>query len=429
MKQVLFCLLLISATLSNASAQWTQQTAPVKNNLRDVAFCNASIGYAVGDGGTILKTKDGGKKWITVTAPDKSNIVSVTVLDTAALMVTTSSENGNAAIYESINGGITWSKVLTDLSPFYATIAPGNTLYSVSSQIYSSRNWGRSWWAQRKLNGTSAYHQITFSDKNTGIAAGNISGAFTYSADFLRTVDGENWYNGYNLAFPNANGFSSFSSVGTDTVMMFTNFYNRFSPGDSSQLVLLNHFALRNLLGTDYWFFNKKILINSFPDRINDCQFFSGGNGYAVSEKGTIYKILNLGKNITREWSSKTPLRAVYMLDKNNGFAVGDNGMILKREPINTANPIATIIPVRLYPNPAADGVQVSFALAETTNLRLQITNENGNIVLTQPAKSFEKGNELISLKVNHLPRGNYRVSLITNRQETMGTAQMMVVH
>ncbi len=427
MKQIGLGLLLIITVMHQASAQWRQQPSGTRNNLRDVAFYNAATGYAVGDGGVVLKTTNGGTNWAAVTSPDKSDIRSVTVIDSAAVMVTTSAVNGNAAIYQSANGGRSWRKVLRDLSSLYATATPDKTLYSVGSKLYSSNNYGRSWAAQQKLNATSSYKQIAFSDKNTGMAAGNISGVITYSADFLRTVDGRNWYNGYNLLFPNANGFSSFSAIAADSVLMFTNYYNRYMPGDSSQLILLHHFKLRNAMGTYYWFFDNTILVNSFPDVIGDCQFFSGGSGYAVSEGGAIYKILDLGKTITREYSSKTPLHAVFMLDKNNGFAAGDHGLIVKRGIAGVTENRITIVPVTVYPNPATDQVQVTFTLAEATTIRLQLTTGNGKVVLQQPAKLFNKGRQTVPVKLNNVQRGNYYISLINSKAEVIGTAQIMV--
>ena len=42
---------------------WTKVTAPTTAHLWDVSFYNAKLGWAVGDKGTILHTKDGGAVW------------------------------------------------------------------------------------------------------------------------------------------------------------------------------------------------------------------------------------------------------------------------------------------------------------------------------------------------------------------------------
>jgi len=318
--------------INSSFAQWTKQTSPVKADLYDVAFANLKFGYAVGATGTVLKTTNGGNTWVKVTAPDSADIISVAVVDTSLVIVTTNAAFGSANIYESANQGKSWHKTLTDLRPFYATAPSANNLYSASSKIYNSKNFGKDWQSQKPLNSTSTYTQINFSDNNNGIVAGNISGILTYSADFVRTVNGKDWYSGDAFSFPNANGFSSFSAVTADSVYMFTNFYNRFTPGDSSQLILLTGFHLQKV--SQLWVFYSKILINSIQDVINDCKFFSGGVAYAVSKAGIIYNSSN-NYAFKKEYNGEVALHAIYMLDKKNGFAVGDGGLILKRQAAN----------------------------------------------------------------------------------------------
>lgn len=391
-----------------------------------MAFYNAGTGYAVGDNGTVLKTTNGGNTWVMVTSPDKSNLVSVTLLDSNAVMVTTANNNGTAAVYESPDGGARWFRVLSDGSSFYATAVRGQ-LYSVSSQIYNSTNGGRSWQPQQVLNRTSTYSQLAFSSAGTGMVAGNVSGILTYSADFMRTANGRDWYSGNSFSFPNAYAFSRFSALGDDSVLMFTNRYNGFAPGDSSQLILLTHFTLKNNFGTPQWFFNNTTLIKSFPDVVTDCQFEPGGNGYAVSEKGIIYRFTNRGQKQEKEYSGRTALRAICMLAGNTGYAVGDGGVILKRKPLAAAVPAPVVLSLSVYPNPAANGVQVGFSLPQPYCLLVQVTDESGNIRLQQPAGLFGTGAGSIPVKLNQLPRGTYRLSLLTEEKAVLGMSRLLV--
>src|SRR5690349_18485643 len=175
MKRLVCSLLWLPVMMHAASAQWTQQQSGVRTHLRDVAFYDANTGYAVGDGGVVLKTTNGGNRWTAVTSPDKSDVVSVTVAGNNDVMVTTSSLYGNAAVYETINGGKTWMKVLSDVNSFYAAATPAKSLYSISSNIYRSDNYGKEWHAQQPLSNTSVYTQLAFPDNKTGIVAGNVS--------------------------------------------------------------------------------------------------------------------------------------------------------------------------------------------------------------------------------------------------------------
>ncbi|MEI7727371.1 MAG: YCF48-related protein, partial [Bacteroidota bacterium] len=56
-------LILFSQSIG-AIAQWSWvNPLPQGNTIHDVQFVNTSTGFAVGDGGTILKTIDGGYTW------------------------------------------------------------------------------------------------------------------------------------------------------------------------------------------------------------------------------------------------------------------------------------------------------------------------------------------------------------------------------
>ena len=423
-------ILFFFAMLQLAAAQWIPQTSGVSNNLRDIAFYNAGTGYAVGEGGVVLKTNNGGKQWVKATSPTSSDLVSLTLLDSAALLVTSAAVDGAGTVFESVNGGKSWFKVLSDAATFYAAAAPGKALYSVSTKLYNSQDFGKSWQVLQSLNPTTVYQQLLFSDSKTGIIAGNIAGMVTYSTAFLRTIDGSSWYSADPFSFPNANGFSCLDAIAADSVLMFTNFYNRFEQGDSSQLVLLHHFNLKKAFGSRSWFFNSRVLVNSFPDVMTDCKFFRSGNGFAVSKNGNIYSVAAGGKNIYKEYSSQLPLRALYMLDSNTGFAVGDKGLIVKRTPqMGTAGKVIARgkLPMQVYPNPATDRVTIAFTLTEAATLRLQITGEGGNVVLAQSARYYDKGSHTIALIVANFSRGHYRVSFMDGEGKVVGSSQMMV--
>jgi photosystem II stability/assembly factor-like uncharacterized protein len=57
--RIIFVVLL----LSSAQAQWTVVPSGSSNNLRGVFLLDSGVGYAVGEGGTILKSTDAGMTW------------------------------------------------------------------------------------------------------------------------------------------------------------------------------------------------------------------------------------------------------------------------------------------------------------------------------------------------------------------------------
>lgn len=421
-------LALLCLCVMNLSAQWVQQTTPTKNNLKAISFYNNRIGFAVGDGGTVLRTKDGGQTWQLTTAPSKDNLTSVTLLDSGIVIVTTASWESSPMVYRSEDAGKTWLKSLSDVRNFYATKTPSQRLFAVSDNIYESDDAAKQWTPHHDLNNTSTYTYIGFADEQSGMIAGNVSGAFTYSAEFVRSADGgKTWYNSFVFDFPNANGFSTMDFVNADTAFMFTNFYNRYSPGDSSQLIMLYHFRLRPGLSDKEWHFKTKTLTPSFPDRLNACKFFSNGKAYTVSDNGIIYSSINYGKNWKEEYTGKSILNGIYMFNENTGFVVGEGGLILKKDSVVKNPATKQLLPVKLYPNPANDKATISFKLEKQMKISVQVTDANGVIVSTKAAINLEKGEQQIVVPVSNLQRGIYQVNLLSDGN-VLGVTKLVVV-
>jgi len=249
------------------------------------------------------------------------------------------------------------------------------------------------------------------------MVAGNIGGALTYSAEFLRTADGgQRWWHGDPFSFPDANGFSALSEIRGDTVFMFTNFYNGFQESDSSELVMLTNFTLRRTGMDSTWFFKSKVLHNRFRDQLFDCKFFDNGTAYAAGKKG-IYAALDPSKRWFREYKSHTAVRSIYMVSEKKGFAVGDEGLILTRQVSLTPG---NIIPgedyhVNVYPNPASGNTTISFSLKTASTVSVQVTNEKGLPVYSVQERKYNSGKQTIYVNANLLNRGVHYITILVN--------------
>ena len=93
---------------------WSKQAFTLSKGLNDVFFVNASIGYAVGESGTILKSTNGGLNWDIMPSPTV-----YTLYSTHFVSATTGWVVGNdAVIYKTMDGGATWELQNEDTNMF-----------------------------------------------------------------------------------------------------------------------------------------------------------------------------------------------------------------------------------------------------------------------------------------------------------------------
>jgi len=75
------CVALLDVDVSAASEKWKPVNSPVKTTLRAVYFADSKTVFAVGDGGTILVSRDGGKRWKQVKSPSAATLRGVHFVD------------------------------------------------------------------------------------------------------------------------------------------------------------------------------------------------------------------------------------------------------------------------------------------------------------------------------------------------------------
>jgi photosystem II stability/assembly factor-like uncharacterized protein len=100
-------LLLAPAAAFAAYAPWVAQTSGTAQTLNAVAFADASSGWAVGAGGTIRHTANGGVKWTAQTTGTTQTLYGVAFADTSNGWAV----GGSGTILRTTNGGTSWSAV------------------------------------------------------------------------------------------------------------------------------------------------------------------------------------------------------------------------------------------------------------------------------------------------------------------------------
>jgi photosystem II stability/assembly factor-like uncharacterized protein len=109
MTRLIFLFLFVQ---QNLWTQWTLQNSNTTNELYGISFSDSIHGWAVGNNGTILKTKDGGINWISSNSPISTILTSVSFCDTMNGWIV----GDEGRIFTTSNGGKMWKLVEHDIS-------------------------------------------------------------------------------------------------------------------------------------------------------------------------------------------------------------------------------------------------------------------------------------------------------------------------
>lgn len=177
------------AALAYGDSGWTwQNPTPTGNDLRAVAVIDRNTGTAVGAGGTILRTTDGGATWQQQVSGtiDYLTAVSFTGVNTGTVV------GANGSILRTIDGGATWiSQWPARFYHFWGvcfTDADTGTVVgdnNGSGRILRTTNGGFDWTLQ--YSGGRQLFSVSFVNASTGTAVG-------VGGTILRTTDaGATW--------------------------------------------------------------------------------------------------------------------------------------------------------------------------------------------------------------------------------------------
>jgi photosystem II stability/assembly factor-like uncharacterized protein len=164
------------------SAWFWQNPLPQGNDLYAVLFADGNTGTAVGNGGTILRTTDGGATWERQTSGTTSWLDGVSFTDANA--GTAVGEAGT--ILRTTDGGALWERQTSGttgrLSAVSFTDANAGTAVGEAGTVLRTTDGGATW--VRQPSGTTSWLDgVSFTDANTGTVVG-------FFGTILRTTDG-----------------------------------------------------------------------------------------------------------------------------------------------------------------------------------------------------------------------------------------------
>ena len=160
--------------LSEDGAQsWSIQSTPTRMNLQDIVAWNMSQAVAVGDGGVVLRTEDGGHHWAAVEVPLSklsNKLLRLRLFEDASAWAV--GEGGS--VLRSGDVGRHWQRVHGDVDQAWNDVHKQGEQVWVAGEfgrIAVSRDVGRNWSSVASPVRTSLM-AIAFRDANNGVAVG-----------------------------------------------------------------------------------------------------------------------------------------------------------------------------------------------------------------------------------------------------------------
>jgi photosystem II stability/assembly factor-like uncharacterized protein len=104
-------LVLVATSLvsTSAAAQWRPQSSPTDVELRGLSVVSASVVWASGQRGTVVRTEDGGAHWTRDTIPGAGALDLRAIAATSLTTAHAISIGDSSRVYRTTDGGRTWS--------------------------------------------------------------------------------------------------------------------------------------------------------------------------------------------------------------------------------------------------------------------------------------------------------------------------------
>ncbi len=360
MKKLIFLITLIVVSNYSNSQGWVKQNSGITNALFSLSFTNNQQGWAVGSGGKIITTNNGGTNWTEQSSNETMGLNDVYFINNSIGW-----SCGRNGVIKTTDGGKTWSRI-------YTTVL-GNEI-----------------------------NTIHFMDENIGWVAGKALGSKIF---LLKTIDGGvNWTDYSNrLDYP-------YGASGNVLDIFFLNDNLGWFVGqdatedacwktiDGGESWTRMHFGITcPKFGIDFtdeshgWVAGKfkYSTSNSGADWDNlfptltqyayDVDFIDNNTGWIIGDSGQVSMTNNSGFSWTME---PTPvvsnLYSIQMIDKNTGWIVGSNGVILTyNSNLNATNKLKEEF-LRISPNPSTSIISIN--LNYNT---LRITDFEGRLIKT----------------------------------------------
>ena len=382
--------LLIFILTSNAIPQsgWFSQTSGTPFiNLQSVFFISPLTGWVAGEGGTILKTTNGGINWASQNSGTTYYLRSVHFIDT--VMGLAAGGYNNRIILKTTDGGNNWSTKLTQSAGDIYTIqfTTISTAWGIGiTQFLKSTDGGDSWVLQ-PTGGPYGFYSLFFPTVSIGFTAGA-------SGVIKKTINGGNNWN--------------VVTTGTSEGLWAIHFTSGIGWAVGNQGTIIN-----SLDGGSNW----NTQTSGVTVNLKTIFFITQSKGWTAGQGGTILHSTNGGNNWEPQNSgTSNELHSLYFISEDTGWTVGNGGTILKTTNGGLTTNLKSIIQnkpekyniYQNYPNPFNPTTTIKFDIQKTSLTKMIIYNARGREIATLVNEVLNAGSYEVDWNGKGCPSGVY---------------------
>ena len=376
--------------------------------MSGIEFTDINNGFAVGAGGTILRTTDSGTNWINQSSGTSLHLNDVCFPDeNNGWIVGFGNDWGptdSSIILHTTDGGISWLQQTTFVGTILLDLcfADANNGWAVGAEysgdgdgvILRTTDGGVNWVTSIIQPMTGYFHSVYFIDSNTGWACGSNDGLIVKT-----TNGGISWFN------------QLYSSYKGYRYIYFSDENNGWAlSGDE---------LIHSTDGGNTW--TVQIPYNS-TNSFASLKFFDSNNGLIISndfgdQNSRILKTSNGGSTWYPMYAgSHRWLNEFYFEDLNYGWIVGENGTILH----TTNGGVSFVeeeeideIPTEFllsqnYPNPFNPITKIKYSVPNSSQVVIKVIDILGNEIETLVNEEKPVGTYEVTWYAEGLPSGVY---------------------
>ena len=295
-----------------------QNPLPQGNDLFQVNMIDQNLTYAIGNGGTVMKSSDGGVTWTILNTGTTKNLRQAKFLQNGLGYALGYAQGAGSSIIKTTDGGINWQKLNIDQNYYLSSIDfiddqtgfVGGSIGLESNFIFKTTDGGLNWLQSDSLE--EGIIAIKFPFNNiTGFASGHHNG--TGNNSIYKTNDGgTSWVR---KSMPVLAAFGDIKSF------CFVTSQIAYAAG--------NRTILKTTDSGETWV---SIYTGNGPFK-SICFPEKETTGYVVGDFNTALKTTDGGSSwqvVNTNVSGQQFYNSVAFINNQSGFIVGTNGIILK---------------------------------------------------------------------------------------------------